>query len=91
MGGGDAGDGGGNRQADLLIIGHMSACDCYFCVGELDKALEHADRVMNLYDDEKHRHLADHPQSRSQNSCRCLRFGLHMDAGLPGPGAAAEQ
>jgi class 3 adenylate cyclase/tetratricopeptide (TPR) repeat protein len=44
---------------DLLIIAHMTACDCHFCLGELDKALEHADRVLDLYDNEKHRHLAD--------------------------------
>ena len=44
---------------DLLIIGHMTACDCHFCLGQLEKAMEHADRVMDLYDNEKHRHLAD--------------------------------
>jgi hypothetical protein len=44
---------------DLLIIGHMSACDCHFCLGELEEAMEHADRVLDLYDNEKHRHLAD--------------------------------
>ena len=27
--------------------------------GEFTKALEHADKVLDLYDDEKHRHLAD--------------------------------
>ena len=46
-------------DADLLITGHELACVCYSWPGEFTKALEHADRVMDLYDDEKHRHLAD--------------------------------
>ena len=30
-----------------------------FWLGEVTKALEHTDKVLDLYDDEKHRHLAD--------------------------------
>jgi hypothetical protein len=44
---------------DLLIAGHSAACTSYNYVGELSKALEHADKVLDLYDAEKHRHLAD--------------------------------
>ena len=47
-----AGDG------DLLITGHGAACACYCWVGEFTKAVEHADMVIDLYDDEKHRHVA---------------------------------
>ena len=32
-----------------------------------------------------------HPQPRSQNFSRYLRLDLHLDAGLPGPGIAAER
>jgi len=46
-------------DADLLIVGHLIACDCHCFAGEFTKVLEHADKVMNLYDAEKHRHLAD--------------------------------
>jgi tetratricopeptide (TPR) repeat protein len=46
-------------NADLLITGHQQACACYCWAGELTKVLEHFDRVLNLYDVEKHRHLAD--------------------------------
>ena len=46
-------------DADLLIAGHALACVCYCWAGEFTKALEHADKVLDLYDDEKHRHLAD--------------------------------
>ena len=45
-------------DADLLIVGH----DCLLCYcfgGEFTKALEHAGKVLDLYDDETHRHLAD--------------------------------
>ncbi len=46
-------------DADLLIAGHALACICYCWAGEFTKAVEHADKVLDLYDDEKHRHLAD--------------------------------
>jgi class 3 adenylate cyclase/tetratricopeptide (TPR) repeat protein len=46
-------------DADLLITGHMSACVCYTYVGEFTKVVEHADKVLDLYDAERHRHLAD--------------------------------
>ena len=46
-------------DADLLIAGHALACFCYYWAGELTKVLEHADEVFELYDAEKHRHLAD--------------------------------
>jgi tetratricopeptide (TPR) repeat protein len=46
-------------NTDLLITGHGLACTCYCFAGELTKVLEHADRVLNLYDNEKHYHLAD--------------------------------
>jgi tetratricopeptide (TPR) repeat protein len=46
-------------DADLLIAGHADACTSYCWVGEFTKALQHADTVLDLYGDEKHRHLAD--------------------------------
>jgi tetratricopeptide (TPR) repeat protein len=45
--------------ADLLIAGHGLACNCYSWAGEFTKALEHAGKVLDLYDDEKHHYLAD--------------------------------
>jgi class 3 adenylate cyclase/tetratricopeptide (TPR) repeat protein len=46
-------------DADLLITGHHRACNCYFWAGEFTKVLEHFDKVLDLYDEEKHRRLAD--------------------------------
>ncbi|MGA8110706.1 MAG: hypothetical protein WB974_14810, partial [Acidobacteriaceae bacterium] len=46
-------------DADLLITGHTIACACYFWAGDLNKAVEHANKVLDLYDAETHRHLAD--------------------------------
>jgi class 3 adenylate cyclase len=46
-------------DADLLITGHHRACFCYYYAGEFTKAVEHFDKVLDLYDDKKHRHLAD--------------------------------
>jgi class 3 adenylate cyclase/tetratricopeptide (TPR) repeat protein len=44
-------------DADLLISGHGMACCCLCGAGEFTKAVEHLDKVLNLYDAEKHRHL----------------------------------
>ena len=46
-------------DADLLIAGHMSACVSYTWLGEFTKAAEHADKILGLYDAEKHSHLVD--------------------------------
>jgi class 3 adenylate cyclase/tetratricopeptide (TPR) repeat protein len=46
-------------DTDMLITGHARACGCYCYAGEFTKAVEHADTVLDLYDDEEHRHLAD--------------------------------
>jgi class 3 adenylate cyclase/tetratricopeptide (TPR) repeat protein len=46
-------------DAELLIMGHGLSCTCHCWAGELTKALQHADKVLDLYDAEKHHHLAD--------------------------------
>jgi tetratricopeptide (TPR) repeat protein len=46
-------------DADLLITGHMNASISYGLLGEFTKALEHSNKAFDIYDDEKHRHLAD--------------------------------
>ena len=46
-------------DADLLIVGHMSACVSYTWMGDFTRATEHADRVLGLYDAEKHFRLVD--------------------------------
>jgi predicted ATPase len=44
---------------DLLIVGHHTAVDTYFFLGDPIKVQEHADRVLALYSEERHGHLAD--------------------------------
>ena len=44
---------------DLLIVGHRSACITHFYRGDFNRSREHGDRVLALYSEEKHRHLAD--------------------------------
>ena len=44
---------------DLLIIGHRAACVTYFWLGEFNQSRLHGDKVLLLYSEEKHRHLAD--------------------------------
>jgi hypothetical protein len=46
-------------DAELLIMGHSLAGTCHCWAGELTTSLQHADKVLELYDAEKHRHLAD--------------------------------
>ena len=44
---------------DLLIMGHRSACTTYSWLGDFNRSREHGHRVLALYSEEKHRHLAD--------------------------------
>ena len=44
---------------DLVIVGHRLACTSSYFRGELTQSREHGDRVLALYREEKHRHLAD--------------------------------
>ena len=46
-------------DGDLMITGHAATCACQCWAGEFTKAVEHADKVIDLYEDEKHRHVAD--------------------------------
>ena len=43
----------------LLVTGHTVACICDCYAGEFTTAAEHADKVVDLYDAEGHRHFAD--------------------------------
>jgi len=49
---------------DLVIVGHAAAIGTYFWLGELIKAREHGDKVLALYDEEKHRRLPADPKTR---------------------------
>jgi class 3 adenylate cyclase/tetratricopeptide (TPR) repeat protein len=44
---------------DLLIVGHARACACNCYAGKFIKSVEHADKVLDLYNDDRHFHLAD--------------------------------
>ena len=46
-------------DSDLLLVGHRSACTSYYFRGGLTQSREHGDRVLALYSEEKHRHLAN--------------------------------
>ena len=46
-------------DADLLIVGHARACACNCYAGKFIKSVEHADKVLDLYNDDRHFHLAD--------------------------------
>ena len=76
-------------DADLLIAGHAGACDSYCFAGEFTKVLEHADKVLDLYDAEKHRHLADILNHDPKTVAGIYGSISHLDTGLSGPGNAA--
>ncbi len=44
---------------DLLLVAHTAACVTHYERGDLTQSRTHGDRVMALYDEEQHRHLAD--------------------------------
>ena len=43
---------------NLLLVGHHAACAAYYWLGDPIKVEDHADRVLALYDEERHAHLA---------------------------------
>lgn len=45
-------------EQDLLIMGHRAACTTYYWLGDFTQSREHGDRVLALYSEEQHRHLA---------------------------------
>ena len=46
-------------DADLLLMAHTAACVTHYFRGDLGQSREHNDKVMALYDETQHRHLAD--------------------------------
>ncbi|MDQ3260622.1 MAG: hypothetical protein M3Q00_07540, partial [Pseudomonadota bacterium] len=44
---------------ELLIVGHRAACTTHFYRGDFNRSRVHGDRVLALYSEEQHRHLAD--------------------------------
>jgi class 3 adenylate cyclase len=50
-------------DSDLLITGHGAACTCCCWMGEFAKGVEHAYKVLELYDDDRHFHIADMAKS----------------------------
>ncbi len=46
------------HDPDLLIVGHFAATGAYSWLGDPIKTREYADRVLALYSDERHGHLA---------------------------------
>jgi predicted ATPase len=47
------------NDSSLLVFGHYAAVNSYFWLGDLIKAREHGDRVLELYSDEQHGRLVD--------------------------------
>ena len=44
-------------DTDLLIVGHLAAATAYRWLGDAIKVREHADRLLELYSEERHGHL----------------------------------
>jgi tetratricopeptide (TPR) repeat protein len=49
---------GDTRDEDLEICGHRSAMTSHFWMGDLRASQEHGDRLKELYDPERHAHIA---------------------------------
>jgi predicted ATPase len=58
---------------DLLIVGHHTAVTAYFWLGDPIRTREYADRVLALYNEERHVHLAgilnNDPKTNSLVAC----------------------
>jgi class 3 adenylate cyclase len=47
-----------NRE-DLRLGGHCAALNAYFFLGEFTRVIDHAQAVLSLFDQQRHRHIAD--------------------------------
>jgi class 3 adenylate cyclase/tetratricopeptide (TPR) repeat protein len=50
--------GGASGDGDLVIVGHRAAAASYYWMGKFELALEHGDTLREIYDPERHWHLA---------------------------------
>jgi class 3 adenylate cyclase/predicted ATPase len=48
-----------HAHADLQLMGHRAACVTHFYRGAFAESVHHGERVLALYDPERHRYLAD--------------------------------
>ena len=46
-------------DSGLRVVGHRAACNTYYSLGDFDRSREHGEKVLALYDEVKHRHLAE--------------------------------
>ena len=68
---------------DLLIAAHVRACNSYFFLGKPFEALEHGDKVLALYDIEKHRHHVDILNHDPKTLCGIFSAESTWELGYP--------
>ncbi len=76
---------------DLLIMGHRAACSTHYYRGDLIQSREHGDRVLALYDEEQHRHLADFTNVDPKTAVGVYASLVDLDARLSGSRRAGER
>ena len=54
-------------DSSLMIAAHVAGTGTHYWLGELRTGREHADRVLALYDEEKHHRLGADPRTRAGN------------------------
>ena len=61
---------------NLLFVGHYAASAAYYWLGDLIKAQDHSDRVLALYNEERHAHLADvlNNEPKTASLCDCAEL-----------------
>ncbi|MGE4090305.1 MAG: hypothetical protein AB7G75_05635 [Candidatus Binatia bacterium] len=68
-------------DSDLLLVAHQAACCTYFYRGDVTQSHVHGDRVLVLYSEEQHRHLAD---LTNQDSKSVVGLVLSLDTWMLG-------
>jgi len=66
-----------------LIAAHVRACNSYFFLGKPLEALEHGDKVLALYDIEKHRHHVDILNHDPRTLCGIFSAECTWELGYP--------
>jgi predicted ATPase len=70
-------------DSDLLIAAHVRACNSYFFLGKPLEALQHGEKVLALYDSEKHRHHADILNHDPKTLCGVFSAESTWELGYP--------
>jgi class 3 adenylate cyclase/tetratricopeptide (TPR) repeat protein len=68
---------------DLRLAGHWTACNSYYFMGEFENSIHHANSILEIYDAERHGHIADLISHDPKTIALAYRSGAEWILGFP--------